>query len=233
MRRSDCTPIWTVLNRSHLVTEYVRLVICIEGFLDLLIVQVKPVFMSSDLCPQYLSSRFSEGIPERKPFSGAAFLGQILSGLFVNQLLKLEKVGRIFQPGNVVRNLNSLGSASVKQWYLQRQYDLDQAVVSLAFSTPHGASDTNISDVALAYNDEVNHSGLTSGVSRWFCIYQSSWAQCWKCRGLVHRTCRVGAGHCQWPCLMRVCQEPLASRCSRGCSFISLSFIALCLLRNI
>lgn len=103
--------------------------------------------------PQEPPNSLSDGVPERRQFSGAAFGGvQIVLQLYVKQLLKLEKAGRFFQSGNVVGNPNSFGSVSVK-----RQYGPDQPVVSPALSTPHGASHADVPNVALAYNDVIDH----------------------------------------------------------------------------
>ena len=40
---------------------------------------------------------------------------------------------------------------------MQRQYSLGQSVVGPAFSTSHGTGHPDVPDVALAYNDEIDH----------------------------------------------------------------------------
>ena len=103
----------------------VGLVLCMKGFLDLFIGLIEPVFMNFGLCPKNLLSSLSDGFLERGPFSSAIYRSEAILKLFVKLLLELEKVSRIFQPGHIVRNPNSLGLISVGRWYVQRQYGPD------------------------------------------------------------------------------------------------------------
>ena len=64
-------------------------------------------------------------------------------------------VGCVLQPGNIVGSPDSLGSISVGQCKVQRQYRPDQSVVNPELSASHGTSHTDVPDVSLVDDDEV------------------------------------------------------------------------------
>ena len=75
---------------------------------------------------------------------------------FVKNFLELCQAGWILQPGNIVGGPDSLRSISVRWRDVQCYYSPDQPVISPAFSTSHGAGDSDVADFTLAYNDKVD-----------------------------------------------------------------------------
>ena len=135
----------------------VRLVLGIEGFSDLLVILVEPVFMRSGFCSKDFLCSLGDGILEGGPFLGTGFGGQAFLELFIERFLELSQADRILQSSDVVGGPDSLGSVSMKRSDVQRQYSPDQPAVGSAFSTSHGTGHPYVPDVALAYNDENDH----------------------------------------------------------------------------
>ena len=77
--------------------------------------------------------------------------------LFIERFLELSQADRILQYSDVVGGPESLGSVSMRRSDVQHQYSPDQPVVGPAFNTSHGTGHSYVPDVALAYNDEIDH----------------------------------------------------------------------------
>lgn len=71
-------------------------------------------------------------------------------------MLELFRVASILQPACVVRGSDSLWLVSMMRREVQTHDGPDQPVVRLAFGTSPGAGHMYVSDVALAYDDEVS-----------------------------------------------------------------------------
>ena len=128
-----------------------------EGFSDLLVILVESVFMRSGFCSKDFLCSLGDGILEGGPFLGTGFGGQAFLELFIERFLELSQADRILQSSDVVGGPDSLGSVSMRRSDVQRQYSPDQPVVGPAFNTSHGTGHSDVPDVALAYNDEVDH----------------------------------------------------------------------------
>ena len=135
----------------------VRLVLGMEGFSDLLVILVELVFMRSGFCSRDFLCSLGDCILEGGSFLGTGFGGQAILELFIERFLELSQADRILQSSDVVGGPDSLESVSVRWSDVQRQYSPDQPVVGPAFSTSHGTGHPDVPDIALAYNDEIDH----------------------------------------------------------------------------
>ena len=127
-----------------------------EGFSDLLVILVEPVFMRSRFCSKDFLCSLGDGIVEGGTFLGTGFGGQAILEVF-ERFLELSQVDRILQSSDVVGGPDSLGSVSVRRSDVQRQYSPDQPEFTPAFSTSHDTGHPDVPDVALAYSDEIDH----------------------------------------------------------------------------
>ena len=135
----------------------VRLVLGMEGFSDLLVILVEPVFMRSGFCSKDFLCSLGDGILEGGPFLGTGFGSQAILELFIKRFLELSQADQTLQSSDVVGGSDSLGSVSMRRSDVQCQYSPDKPVVGPAFSTSHGTGHSDVPDVALAYNDEIDH----------------------------------------------------------------------------
>ena len=128
-----------------------------EGFSDLLVILVEPVFMRSGFCSKDFLCSLGDGILEGGPFLGTGFGSQAILELFIERFLELSQADQTLQSSDVVGGSDSLGSVSMRRSDVQCQYSPDKPVVGPAFSTSHSTGHSDVPDVTLAYNDEIDH----------------------------------------------------------------------------